>query len=330
MRRGVRRGLLIGAMCVAAAGAASASAAGWNAARWQAVFSQIPATPSTLAQAADMIGLVKDKNGHPALGPIGALARSRAAYHAGIVAMGNAAASSARGLQQKMASASQAERIRMAMQMSGAMQMSNPGAMRAFAGLETYVMGDGARTVAVALKNMRDSMTRVVAHYDACHATLDKQLVSALKACPAIKRCGDTTDCPPVPACVATIEARVPALIAQHRKFASAELAEERALFGKTRAALAPVVARTAALTAVAEKAGIGASQANVGYSAIQNDTALLQLWNAKIALRAGYWQGIQQKKVADDFFVVGNLGYRYPLGKDDVTAPPTDPPDGW
>jgi len=89
-------------------------------------------------------------------------------------------------------------------------------------------------------------------------------------------------------------------------------------------------VGKIAALTTAAEKAGVSATQRNTGYSALLADIAQLQLWDARIALRAGYWQNIKPKKVADDFFVVGNLGYSYPLGGDDITAPPNDAPDGW
>lgn len=291
-----------------------------------------------------MIGPVKDRHGHTALGPTGALAKSRADFHAGVAAVNAMTAAQAgvdsarlqsdpayaKQFQQKMASMSQAEKIQMAMRMSGAAQAPNPDALRAFGRLETYVIGDGAKATAAARNAMRGGMTKIVAHYNSCHANLDKNLVAALKACPMVKRCGDTTDCPPVPVCVATIQARVPELIAQHRKCALSELNEERGLFGKTRAAMAPVVGKIAVLTAAAENAGVSATQRNAGYSALQADVAQLQLWDAQIVLRAGYWQNIKPKKIADDFFVVGNLGYSYPLGQDDIIAPPADPPDGW
>jgi hypothetical protein len=333
---------IIGAFCLAAWNADAAG--GWNASRLQSVFSRVPAAPSSLAEAGGMIGPVKDKHGNAALGPTGALAKSRADFHAGVAAANAMAAAQfgvdsarlrndpayAKQFQQKMASMSQAEKIQMAMKMSGAAQAPNPDALRAFGSLETYVVGDGAKATTAARNTMRGGMTKIAAHYNSCHANLDKNLAAALKACPMVKRCGDTTDCPPVPACIATIQARVPELIAQHRKCALSELNEERGLFGKTRAAMAPVVGKITALTAAAEKAGVSGTQRNAGYNALLADIAQLQLWDAQIALRAGYWQNIKPKKVADDFFVVGNLGYSYPLGQNDITRPPDDVPDGW
>ncbi len=336
--------LAVIAVLLLASAPAIAAAAGWNAARWQALFVQVPAPPSTLAAAGGSIGAMKDREGHVALGPTGSdMAKSRAEYHAGILAMNTAAVSGsgidvarlqndpayAARFQEKMATMSVSEKMQFAMKMRQTTAAPNAGAIRAYGSLESYLMGDGGHAAAAAKALVRGGMSRITSHYNVCHADADKQLQSALKACAPAKECGDT-DCSPVPACIATIEARVPAMIARHHECAASELGEEHALFAKARETLAPVVAKTVALTGAAEKAGVAPTQLNAGYSAILNDVALLQQMDARIELRAGYWQGIQRKTVPDSYFVSGNLGYRYMLGKDDILAAPDDAPDGW
>ncbi len=321
-----------------------ASVTGWNVARWQGLFLHIPNPPANLAATVGAIGPMKDREGHIELGPTAPdMAKSRAEYHAGILAINSAAVSGsgidvarlrndpayAAQFQKKMASMSEAEKMQFAMKMRRPAAAPNAGAIRAYGALESYLMGDGGRAAAATKTMIHDGMSRIASQYGVCHADTDKQLRSALKACAPVKECGDT-DCQPVPACIATIEARVPAMIARHHECATSELGRERALFAKARETLAPVVAKTAALTGAAEKAGVSPTRLNVGYSAILNDVAQLQQMDARIELRAGYWQGIQRKTVPDSYFVSGNLGYRYMLGRDDILAPPGDAPDGW
>ncbi|MGH8539212.1 MAG: hypothetical protein ACRETW_01730 [Stenotrophobium sp.] len=344
---------------LAVAGSAVAAGA-WNAAQYQTLFEQIPAPPATLAQAGASVGLIRNPSNNVYLAITDpALRRSRAAWHAGMDAInqagvdaqtaGTAAAgidvarmqsdpAYAQQIQQKMASMSQAEKMQMAMQMTASRQQSqqatlaNPAGMRAGIGLIGYLSRDGRPQLDAAETGLREHFAKLVADYDGRHAALDQQLQTALKACPVLPFDVCHVECGPDLKCLATIQARVPALIAAHRKLAAAELAEETALFTATRSAMQPVIAKTGSLTAAAEAAGAPASQRQSGYTAILSNSGRLQVFVAKATQRAGFWQNIQQKIIPDSPFAanVGNLGYQYRRGKDDVTAPPSDLPKDW
>ncbi|MGH8426806.1 MAG: hypothetical protein ACRES7_02350 [Gammaproteobacteria bacterium] len=329
-----------------------------KAVQWQALFDQVPAPPASLAQAGASVVAARNKSNNAYLAlTYPTLLRSHTDLQAGLNAMNQAAAKPAAAtlgidagrmqsdpayaqqMQQRMATMTQAEKVQMAMQMAAAQQqamqtqMSNPAGLRAGGNLTSYVVGEGDQQLGAIEADLRKNLDKIVADYDGRHAALDKQLLTLLKACPQIKECGDTTDCAPVPSCVVGINARVPALIAQHRQLAAAELTSERALFTKIRAELQPVIAKTATLTETAEKAGTSASQLQTGYMAIANGAGQLQAFAAMTTLRAGFWQGIKQVPIPDDFGVyltAGPVGYQYPLGQDNLTAPPADLPDGW
>jgi hypothetical protein len=346
---------LLGLMSVALAGG------GWTVAQWQTLFNQVPAPPPTLAQAGSRVGLVTNKSNNVDLeltDPV--LLRSRAAYHAGIDAINQTVvqkATSAAGvgdidiarlrsdpayaqqLQQKLTSMSQAEKIQMAMQMQASQQQSqqamlaNPAGLRAGGALVSYAVGGpGGQQLRTAGTGLRTDFTRLVKDYDARHTALGQKLATALKACPVLPFSVCHSECGPDLKCLAGINAQVPDLIAQHRKLAAAELADERALLARTRAAMQPVIAKATQLTTAAEGAGTASNQLQAGYTLLATATSYLQIYTALATLRAGYWQNIQQRTVPDDYnAATSDIGYQYPLGKDDsLSEPPTDLPKGW
>lgn len=343
---------LLGSACVVVA------ADSWNAARWLDLFEQLPAPPATLAQAGAMVGPTTDDKGHPVLGITdAALLRSKHRLQAGVAAVNIAASAPvaavtgidmarmqrdpayAAQMQKKMESMTQAEKMQMAVQMMAAQQAAagqslNIAAMRAYGALLTWVGSDGGRIDRAQRAQLRSGMQRIAAEYDARHESVDKRMQDLLKACPPIPRssnlCGDT-DCPPAPACIADLNARVPKLIADHRALASAELVEERHLFNSTRATLQPVLHKTAQLTSAVEAAGGDNTKTQAGYSMLMIAATQLQQFTALAVLRTGYWQNIRQRPIRDDYLVgAGQLGYHYALGDDADYAPPTDLPSGW
>ncbi len=337
----------------------------WRVAQWQAMFDQVPAPPATLAQAGADVGIITDKAGVVSFGLTSpALLKSRANYHAGMDAISQASVDSAapaaaaggidvarlrsdpayaQQLQQKMASMSQAQKMQMAMQMQASQQQSqqamlaNPTGMRAGLALMSYTVGgEGGQRLGTVETTLRKDFTKLVDDYDARHTALGMKLAAALKACPVLPFSVCHKECGPALGCLADINRQVPGLIAQHRKLAAAELAEERALFAKTRGTMRPVIAKTANLTAAAEAAGTPATQRQAGYTAIANAALNLQLFAAKATLRAGYWQNIQQRTVRDDYFeATSDIGYQYvlartPQGEDNQREPPADLPKDW
>ncbi len=351
----ISRSLLIGA--AASVVCSTAFAGAWKAGQWQKLFERVPAPPASLAQAGGMIAASKDDKGHTVLEPTdAALLQSHHQLQAGQAAM-NAGAASAAGaaagidiarmqndpayaaqVQQKMASMTQAQKMQMAMQMAAAqrasMQPGNTAAIRAEVALQGYVQGDGGHIVSAQRAQLHKAMQQIARKFDTRHADLNKQMRELLKACPPIPRssnaCGDT-DCPPLPACIAKINARVPGMIEAHRQLATAELAEERELFEKIRATLQPVITRITRLAAAVEAAGGNASKTQGGTSLVMTSVGQLQQFTALSLLRTGYWQNIRQRPQPDSYFVgAGELGYHYTVGDDPDYPAPTEPPSGW
>lgn len=250
----------------------------------------------------------------------------------------------AKELQQKMASMSQAQKMQMAMQMAAAQQQSqqamqaNPAGagMRAGGALVAYIEGTGAQSLSAAESGLRKDFTKLMVDYNARHTALGQKLAAELKACPVLPFNVCHKECGPDLKCLARINARVPALIAHHRKLAAAELADERALLTKTRAVMQPVIAKATQLTVTAEAAGAPTAQRQSGYLMIAMSTSYLQIYTALATLRAGYWQNIKQRTVPDDYLAAtSDIGYQYVLAKtqwgdDNLSEPPSDLPKGW
>lgn len=330
-------------LCLLPALASGAANAGGNAARWQALVAHLPAPPAALAQTAGMAGAVRDAHGDTVLGPTDpALEQSRSEYHAALNAM-NAASTGAgmpggagvTDLANRMEHASQDQQMAMAMQYAmrarAAAPVPNPKAMRAQADATSYVSSQQAR-IHQALADAQAELRKLQAAYAARHEAADAVLYRAYSDCPRPRRCGDTTDCSPDAACVRTVNARLPKLVAQHRQIAQAELTAERAVYLRAAATLQPILLHATGLFAAAEKAGANASPgALIAFGPISTSVARLQELDAEITLRAAFWQDIQPRPVAPDYFNFSiPAGYRLALGKDELTRPTEELPKGW
>lgn len=341
----------------------SAAAASWDTARWQAAYAAVPPPPESLERAAHMVGPVKDKIGNLSLGIIDpALLQSHADLQAGLAAMQQSAAAAAthgaaaqslhqaagidiarmqsdpayaQQMQQKMASMSDAEKMQMAMQFNSTYQQSQQQAITANpqgarAGIELLgQLAQTSQTTASLHRRIGQQMTVISAQYDGQHQAVDAELQSALKACPATYQCGEA-GCNPDPQCVSALNARVPGMISRHRKLAEAELADLRKLYTQARAAQQPLVAHIGQLTTAAETAHAGSDKLNSGYASINSESVWLQSLSARATLRAGFWAGIQPRKIEDSYFHGGNLGYAYTLSADDRLDAPPALAKGW
>lgn len=325
----------------------TALAQDWNAAHWETLFKAVPPPPATLADAGKMIGPVMDAHGHPALGIVDpALVKSHADLKAGLNALNQAATqgaaqttgmdltrmqsdpSYAEAMQQKMASMSDAEKMQMAMQMSSSFRAQQQTEARNPSGilLMGYITQSQQQT-----NSLRSHVSRQFIalrdKYNSQHLALDALLQDALKACPPVAQCQG--ECNPAPACISQLNARLPKVIDQHRQLAAAELADLRKLYAETLAGEQPLVAHLAQLTTQAEASH--SNLRNQGYANIAADVGDLQLLVARAALRAGYWENIKQRPIADDYGFSCTLGYAYPLNYDDgACAPPEDVPTSW
>lgn len=334
--------------------AGTASAGSWNAAQWQTLFQQVPAPPASLAQAGKLIAPQRDDSGNLRLTlSDAALLKSHQDAQAGMKAMSEQALHSANAvtqsagidlarmqtdqayaqqMRQKMASMSQAEQMQMAMQMSqgfSAAQNRDPAVMRAGIELQSYVTQEARAPIDAIDQHYNQQLGSIISRYDAQHAALDAQLSAGLKACPLTYRCGEA-GCDPDPKCVAALDARVPGVIDSHRRYAAAELNEERALFEQTRSGLLPIIAKATTLAQSAEAAKVDASMLNTAYNLMQSEAVRLQSLSARAILRAGFWQNIQPQRIADSYYQGGPLAYHYQLDADTRLDAPGDLPKGW
>lgn len=329
------------ALLLAASGCAAATAA-WNAARWQAMFDHLPAPPQSLAQASGMLALVRaDPQYEGVPTPTGpALQRSRADYHAALAAMNAGIASSpgttdAMALARRMQGASQDQQVAMAMQYAARMRAgaqaaaSHPQNMRAGIEVASYVQTQQTR-ISETLDEVRQAIAELQAENDRRHDAADAGLRKAYLACPRPPTCGDSTECSPNAACVAGVNARLPTLVAQHRQIAQAGLANERAAYVHAYATLQPIVAHLAGLLTTAEKAGGQATYLQQGYTLLLTIAGTLQVFDAQIAMRAGFWQGIQPKPVAPNYLAQVPAFYHFVSGQDELISPPADLPKNW
>lgn len=356
------RKLVLAAVAVLCCG--SAMAASWNAARWKDVYAAVPAPPDSLERAGQMIGPTKADSGNLGIvDPV--LLKSRADIEAGLAAIeqasgdalknGDTSASLASGsqaagidfarmqsdpayaqqMQQKMASMSDAEKMQLAMQFnSGFMQSQqqaharNPRGQATGIELASYI-GQAAQTSASLHQRLTQRLATLSQRYDSQHRAIDAELQAALKACPATYQCGEA-GCGPDPQCVNALNGRVPGVIGRHRKLAAAELTDMQKLYSEARSAQQPVIARIVELATAAEGAKAEADKLNGAYIGISGESTLLQSLTARAALRAGFWAGIQPRKIDNSFAYSGNLGYGYPLSADTQVYSPPDVPKGW
>lgn len=330
-------------LCLLPIAAYAATKASGNPGRWQALVADLPAPPATLAQTAGMAGAVKDAHGDIVLGPTDpALVKSRSEYHAALGAMnatpagagmpGDAAAAN---LANRMEHASPDERMAMAMQYAVQARANvQPGAvspqgMQAAGAVSTYLQSQRPR-VTQTLRSASQEIEKLRSESAARHDAADAVLTKAYLHCPRPRTCGDTTDCSPYPACVAGVNARLPTLIARHRRIAQAELTAERAAYLRARDSLEPIFGHLAALLVAAEKAGAPRQYTYMGHGDLLNAASKLQALDAEIVVRAAFWQGIQPRPVAPDYLYQIPADYRFALGKSDLTRPPDQLPKGW
>jgi hypothetical protein len=238
-------------------------------------------------------------------------------------------------MQKKMASMSDAEKMQMAMQFNSAYQqsqaqtvMQNQAGFSAGIELSSYAAQAG-ETMANLDRQANQRLADMTQRYDARHKALDDGLRTALQACPLNAQCSEA-GCDYDPQCLRSLDARVPDLIAQHRKLAEAELGEFRKLYGDVKGPLQPVVARTAELARAAETAGSGVDHLGLAYGQLGGAALRLQTIDARAALRAGFWAGIKPRTIKDSLSVSGPLGYGYALAGDRHVDTPPDLPRGW
>lgn len=340
--------LLLGLLFVTAGSMAATSA--WNAARWEALFDGLPAPPAQLAQTTGTLVMRPgdaDRSGTPM--PAGAtLEKSRAAFHAGFAAVQADAMQnlpgSTRGLSDpgdagalaaRMQNASQAEKMAMAMQYAAQMRagaqtaMANPQGMLATANLGAYVVTAQQQVIQI-LRDAQQVIGKLKAENDQRHDAADALLRKAYLDCPRPATCGDTTECSPNAACVAAVNTRLPQLVGQHRQIAQAELTAERTAYLRAYAALQPVFAHITDLLAKAEQAGAQTASLQLARNLYLSTAGHLQLLDAEIVMRAGFWQGAQARPVAPTYLAHVPAFYQFGSGPDALTEPPASPPKDW
>jgi hypothetical protein len=331
------------ALCLLLTGTSCAAAtAAWNAARWQALFDNLPAPPQSLAQAGGLLTMVRPGpqfEGVPTpSGPV--LRKSRADYHAAMDAMnagatGASSTTDAMALAKRMQSAPRDQQIAMAMQYAAQMRSgaqaaaSNREGTLAGMNVASYVQGQQMRIGGI-LRDARQAIAKLQAENDQRHDAVDALLRKAYLDCPRPPTCGDSTECSPNAACVAGVNARLPKLVAQHRQIAQADLANERAAYLHAYAALQPVATHLAGLLATAEQAGVQARYLQQGYTQFMNIAGTLQMLDARIVMRAGFWQGVQPKPVAPNYLAQVPAFYHFVSGRDELLSPPADLPKNW